>query len=143
MRLGQEGQNKPQLPAVCLSRGRMVLPVPITLQSLAGHRGRSGADALCLFSLAGFHEKDGKAYCRKDYFDMFAPKCGGCARAILENYISALNTLWHPECFVCRVRNPRSFAAAVGSLSFPPCRHLVPLSGKGICGVVKGSHPAR
>lgn len=35
---------------------------------------------------------------------MFAPKCGGCARAILENYISALNTLWHPECFVCRVR---------------------------------------
>ena len=53
---------------------------------------------------SGFHEKDGKAYCRKDYFDMFAPKCGGCARAILENYISALNTLWHPECFVCRVR---------------------------------------
>ena len=37
---------------------------------------------------------------------MFAPKCGGCARAILENYISALNTLWHPECFVCRVRAP-------------------------------------
>uniref|UniRef100_A0A674IKG3 LIM zinc-binding domain-containing protein n=1 Tax=Terrapene triunguis TaxID=2587831 RepID=A0A674IKG3_9SAUR len=76
--------------------------------SLAGcsHEGRSQADAvwLCfsLVSLAGFHEKDGKAYCRKDYFDMFAPKCGGCARAILENYISALNTLWHPECFVCR-----------------------------------------
>lgn len=64
--------------------------------------------ALCLplntthFRSSGFHEKDGKAYCRKDYFDMFAPKCGGCARAILENYISALNTLWHPECFVCR-----------------------------------------
>uniref|UniRef100_A0A8C7NWN3 LIM zinc-binding domain-containing protein n=1 Tax=Oncorhynchus mykiss TaxID=8022 RepID=A0A8C7NWN3_ONCMY len=53
------------------------------------------------FSLC-FHEKDGKAYCRKDYFDMFAPKCGGCTRAILENYISALNSLWHPECFVCR-----------------------------------------
>ncbi|XP_062273330.1 paxillin-like isoform X3 [Scomber scombrus] len=55
------------------------------------------------FGPEGFHEKDGKAYCRKDYFDMFAPKCGGCARAILENYISALNSLWHPECFVCRV----------------------------------------
>uniref|UniRef100_A0A3P8VSW6 Paxillin n=1 Tax=Cynoglossus semilaevis TaxID=244447 RepID=A0A3P8VSW6_CYNSE len=54
------------------------------------------------FGSEGFHEKDGKAYCRKDYFDMFAPKCGGCARAILENYISALNCLWHPECFVCR-----------------------------------------
>ncbi|XP_064163004.1 paxillin-like isoform X1 [Anguilla rostrata] len=54
------------------------------------------------FGPEGFHEKDGKAYCRKDYFDMFAPKCGGCVRAILENYISALNSLWHPECFVCR-----------------------------------------
>ncbi|XP_014820091.1 PREDICTED: paxillin isoform X2 [Calidris pugnax] len=54
------------------------------------------------FGQEGFHEKDGKAYCRKDYFDMFAPKCGGCSRAILENYISALNNLWHPECFVCR-----------------------------------------
>ncbi|MCJ8735099.1 hypothetical protein PDJAM_G00242870 [Pangasius djambal] len=54
------------------------------------------------FGPEGFHEKDGKAYCRKDYFDLFAPKCGGCARAILENYISALNSLWHPECFVCR-----------------------------------------
>ncbi|XP_047447075.1 uncharacterized protein pxnb [Mugil cephalus] len=54
------------------------------------------------FGTEGFHEKDGKAYCRKDYFDMFAPKCGGCTRAILENYISALNSLWHPECFVCR-----------------------------------------
>lgn len=57
--------------------------------------------SVCFYE--GFHEKDGKAYCRKDYFDMFAPKCGGCARAILENYISALNSLWHPECFVCRV----------------------------------------
>ncbi|XP_056585495.1 paxillin isoform X2 [Triplophysa dalaica] len=54
------------------------------------------------FGPEGFHEKDGKAYCRKDYFDLFAPKCGGCARAILENYISALSCLWHPECFVCR-----------------------------------------
>ncbi|XP_075879183.1 paxillin-like isoform X2 [Nelusetta ayraudi] len=54
------------------------------------------------FGPEGFHEKDGKAYCRKDYFDMFAPKCGGCSRAILENYISALSSLWHPECFVCR-----------------------------------------
>ncbi|XP_076126873.1 LOW QUALITY PROTEIN: leupaxin [Alosa pseudoharengus] len=54
------------------------------------------------FGPEGFHEKDGKAYCRKDYFDLFAPKCGGCARAILDNYISALSCLWHPECFVCR-----------------------------------------
>ncbi|XP_078468220.1 LOW QUALITY PROTEIN: paxillin-like [Lampetra planeri] len=54
------------------------------------------------FGDEGFHEKDGKPYCRQDYFEMFAPKCGGCSRAIVENYISALSALWHPECFVCR-----------------------------------------
>ena len=51
----------------------------------------------------GFHEKDGKAFCRADYFEMFAPKCGGCARAIVDNYISALSRHWHPECFACWV----------------------------------------
>lgn len=55
------------------------------------------------FGEEGFHERDGKPYCREDYFDMFAPKCGGCNRAIMENYISALNSQWHPDCFVCRV----------------------------------------
>lgn len=55
------------------------------------------------FGEEGFHERDGKAYCRNDYFDMFAPKCSGCNRSIMENYISALNAQWHPTCFVCRV----------------------------------------
>ncbi|CAH1969316.1 unnamed protein product [Acanthoscelides obtectus] len=54
------------------------------------------------FGEEGFHERDGKPYCRDDYFDMFAPKCGACNRAIMENYISALNSQWHPDCFVCR-----------------------------------------
>ncbi|XP_050509329.1 paxillin isoform X1 [Diabrotica virgifera virgifera] len=54
------------------------------------------------FGEEGFHEREGKPYCRDDYFDMFAPKCGGCNRAIMENYISALNAQWHPDCFVCR-----------------------------------------
>ncbi|XP_063702192.1 leupaxin isoform X2 [Culicoides brevitarsis] len=54
------------------------------------------------FGEEGFHERDGKPYCRNDYFDMFAPKCSGCNRAIMENYISALNSQWHPDCFVCR-----------------------------------------
>lgn len=57
------------------------------------------------FGEDGFHERDGKPYCRNDYFDMFAPKCNGCNRAIMENYISALNSQWHPDCFVCRVSN--------------------------------------
>nr|XP_021185319.2 paxillin isoform X2 [Helicoverpa armigera] len=54
------------------------------------------------FGEDGFHERDGKPYCRNDYFDMFAPKCGGCNKPIMENYISALNTQWHPDCFVCK-----------------------------------------
>ncbi|XP_078087454.1 leupaxin-like [Mustelus asterias] len=55
-----------------------------------------------VFGNEGYHEKDGKAYCRKDYFNMFAPKCGSCDRPVLDNYLSALNNVWHPECFVCR-----------------------------------------
>ncbi|EEB16790.1 Paxillin, putative [Pediculus humanus corporis] len=54
------------------------------------------------FGEEGFHEREGKPYCREDYFDMFAPKCGGCNRPIMENYISALNSQWHTDCFVCR-----------------------------------------
>ncbi|KAK8400287.1 hypothetical protein O3P69_003177 [Scylla paramamosain] len=54
------------------------------------------------FGDEGFHERDGKPYCREDYYNMFAPKCAGCNSPIMENYISALNAQWHPECFVCR-----------------------------------------
>lgn len=55
------------------------------------------------FGEEGFHEREGRPYCRDDYFDMFAPKCGGCSRPIMENYVSALSTQWHSSCFVCRV----------------------------------------
>lgn len=54
------------------------------------------------FGEEGFHEKDNNAYCRQDYLEMFAPRCGGCGNPILDNYISALSRHWHPECFVCR-----------------------------------------
>jgi paxillin len=54
------------------------------------------------FGEDGFHEKDGKPYCRDDYLEMFALKCAGCNRPITENYISAMNSQWHPGCFACR-----------------------------------------
>ncbi|XP_074087558.1 leupaxin isoform X3 [Macrotis lagotis] len=54
-----------------------------------------------VFTEEGFLEKDKKPYCRKDFLAMFAPKCGGCNRPVLENYLSAMDTVWHPECFVC------------------------------------------
>ena len=55
------------------------------------------------FGEEGYHEMDGKAYCRDCYFDSFAPKCAGCNQAITDNFISALNSQWHPDCFVCWV----------------------------------------
>ncbi|XP_070800764.1 paxillin-like [Pituophis catenifer annectens] len=54
------------------------------------------------FRKEGFHEKDGKQYCHQDFYELFSTRCQGCSQTILENYISALNALWHPECFVCR-----------------------------------------
>ncbi|KFO87316.1 Leupaxin, partial [Buceros rhinoceros silvestris] len=54
-----------------------------------------------VFGDDGFHERSGKPYCRQDFVAMFAPKCQGCARPVTDNYLSALQGVWHPECFVC------------------------------------------
>ena len=55
------------------------------------------------FGETGFHERDGKPFCREDYYAMFAPRCGGCGEPIMDSYISALSAHWHAECFVCSV----------------------------------------
>ncbi|XP_034555453.1 leupaxin [Notolabrus celidotus] len=54
-----------------------------------------------LFGPDGFLEKDGKPYCCKDFYDLFSPKCSGCGESVRENYLTAANGTWHPECFVC------------------------------------------
>ncbi|OBS63421.1 hypothetical protein A6R68_07975 [Neotoma lepida] len=54
------------------------------------------------FGEEGFHEREGRPYCRRDFLQLFAPRCQGCQGPILDNYISALSALWHPDCFVCR-----------------------------------------
>ena len=51
----------------------------------------------------GYLEKDGKPYCCKDFYHLFAPKCSGCGESVRENYLTAANGTWHPECFVCAV----------------------------------------
>ncbi|XP_072273108.1 transforming growth factor beta-1-induced transcript 1 protein [Pyxicephalus adspersus] len=51
----------------------------------------------------GFHEKEGDPYCSDDYFRLFGAVCAGCCEPVKESYISALNGLWHPQCFVCHV----------------------------------------
>lgn len=57
-------------------------------------------------SSAGFHDREGQQYCQQCFLTLFASRCQGCSKPILENYISALNSLWHPQCFVCRVSVP-------------------------------------
>ncbi|KAH7730483.1 LIM domain containing protein [Aphelenchoides avenae] len=54
------------------------------------------------FGDEGFHEKDGVAYCRDDFFARYAPKCKGCDKPIRSKFITALGTHWHPECFTCQ-----------------------------------------
>ncbi|XP_029356109.1 leupaxin [Echeneis naucrates] len=54
-----------------------------------------------LFGQEGFQEKDGKPYCFKDFYHLFAPKCSGCGESVRENYLTAANGTWHQECFVC------------------------------------------
>ncbi|XP_040040049.2 leupaxin [Gasterosteus aculeatus] len=54
-----------------------------------------------LFGPDGFLEKDGKPYCCKDFYHLFSPKCSGCGESVRENYLTAANGTWHPECFVC------------------------------------------
>ena len=51
-----------------------------------------------------FYEKDGKPYCKEDYFDQFAPTCKRCDRAVMGGYLSAVGSYWHRECFTCKVR---------------------------------------
>uniref|UniRef100_A0A8C7LY02 Leupaxin n=1 Tax=Oncorhynchus mykiss TaxID=8022 RepID=A0A8C7LY02_ONCMY len=49
----------------------------------------------------GFLEKDGKPYCHRDFYHLFAPKCSGCGEPVKENFLTAANGTWHPNCFVC------------------------------------------
>jgi hypothetical protein len=51
---------------------------------------------------SGFLEKDGKAYCERDYYRLFATRCGKCGEIIVGEYISALNKEWHNKCFTCK-----------------------------------------
>jgi len=49
-------------------------------------------------------EKDGKAYCHKDYQKLFGICCFKCHEPILSGgYITALDKPWHVDCFVCNV----------------------------------------
>ncbi|KAM9606777.1 leupaxin isoform 3-T3 [Morphnus guianensis] len=81
-----------------------------------------------VFGDDGFHERSGKPYCHQDFLAMFAPKCQGCDRPVTDNYLSALQGVWHPECFVCTVSG--WWASADSGLSVSPrwCQTSLPPS---------------
>ncbi|ESO09833.1 hypothetical protein HELRODRAFT_97219 [Helobdella robusta] len=103
----------------------------------------------------GFHERDGLIFCPSDYFNHFAPKCGACGQAIVENFITALDQQWHPNCFACfECRRPfgassffeheglpyceAHFHAKRGSL----CAHCnQPITGRCITAMFRKFHP--
>jgi paxillin len=49
-----------------------------------------------------FYDKYLNYFKKRDcYTNELAPKCFRCNEAIIENFISALNSYFHPACFVC------------------------------------------
>ncbi|QQP50262.1 Paxillinlike [Caligus rogercresseyi] len=78
------------------------------------------------FGEDGFHEHDGKAYCKGCFFGSFAPKCGGCSGPIQDQYISSLNAQWHRIALSAPNADPPSRTetslSTVGSLTV---RHII------------------
>ncbi|ESN94871.1 hypothetical protein HELRODRAFT_102897 [Helobdella robusta] len=48
-----------------------------------------------------FFEFEGRLYCAHDFQILFAPYCSSCKEFILGRVIKAMNTNWHPHCFLC------------------------------------------
>ncbi|RYY34356.1 hypothetical protein EON62_03380, partial [archaeon] len=52
------------------------------------------------------HEDAGgtlRAYCERDYMDLFAPRCRGCNDPVADRGMFACSASWHTPCFVCTV----------------------------------------
>lgn len=54
------------------------------------------------FGPEGYHEKDGQPYCRNDFFRLFAPKCQACTKPVHSKFLTAMNAVWHADCFACQ-----------------------------------------
>ncbi|XP_048252363.1 LIM domain kinase 1-like isoform X1 [Haliotis rufescens] len=48
-----------------------------------------------------YFEKDGRLYCRNDYWSKFGEACNGCAQIITGPVMVAGDHRYHPECFIC------------------------------------------
>ncbi|KAL8579422.1 hypothetical protein ACOMHN_026787 [Nucella lapillus] len=61
------------------------------------------ANAQCGVKLIdiGFVEEGGNLYCERDYERYLAPHCKKCNNTILGECVNALQSTWHPDCFLC------------------------------------------
>jgi hypothetical protein len=48
-----------------------------------------------------FIEKKGRPFHPDCYHELYSPRCSGCGKPIINDYIKALGKLWHEEHFVC------------------------------------------
>lgn len=48
-----------------------------------------------------FFEHEDHPYCQACYNQKFSPRCAGCGEPISGRYITALDSVWHPQHFVC------------------------------------------
>ncbi|XP_057308973.1 paxillin-like isoform X2 [Hydractinia symbiolongicarpus] len=48
-----------------------------------------------------FYEREGRAYCEKDYQNQYAPKCFACGEPVIFLCVTSDSRTWHPEHFVC------------------------------------------
>ncbi|XP_069738299.1 transforming growth factor beta-1-induced transcript 1 protein isoform X2 [Phaenicophaeus curvirostris] len=53
------------------------------------------------FGEEGFLEREGRPFCREDFSELFSSRCRACGGPVLDTFVSALDGLWHPDCFVC------------------------------------------
>lgn len=69
------------------------------------HENCFRCDGPCRQSLVGssFYEQEGKAYCKNDFEELFAARCAGCTKPIIDSAIVALGGKWHRCCFKCNV----------------------------------------
>jgi len=52
-----------------------------------------------------FFDIDGKPYCEEDYKRLFGKICKSCNEVINDDFMTAMEMCWHPECFKCHVCN--------------------------------------
>eukprot|EP00123_Amoebidium_parasiticum_P015730 comp23121_c0_seq1/m.37249 comp23121_c0_seq1/g.37249 ORF comp23121_c0_seq1/g.37249 comp23121_c0_seq1/m.37249 type:complete len:376 (-) comp23121_c0_seq1:86-1213(-) len=49
-----------------------------------------------------FYNYGGKAYCKRDYEQLFGVRCGGCGKAVEDGEVlEACDMSWHQDCFGC------------------------------------------